>query len=111
MTGLLVEFLSDPRFDQPQGYTNNIGGECHIRIATTGAHKKGFTVALCATADGQKLPAYIIFKERGGELGKRVKAKLTYPHNVRVTATKKRMDDERQTHCLDRDDVGRSRGW
>ena len=40
--------------------------------------KKGFIVALCASAAGEKLPVYIIFKERGGKLGARVKAALTF---------------------------------
>ena len=31
--------------------------------------KKGFTVALAATAAGEKLPAVIFFKEKGGVLG------------------------------------------
>ena len=41
-------------------------------------------VALAATADGQKLPAVIIFKERGGVFGVRVRSKLKVPTNVRV---------------------------
>ena len=49
--------------------------------------KKGFTVALCALAAGEKLPAYIIFKERGGKLGPRVSAALTFPDNVEVSAS------------------------
>ena len=45
-------------------------GSRTIRIKTTKAEKKGFTVALAATAAGAKLPA-VIFKERNGILGER----------------------------------------
>ena len=75
------------RFDPLPGTTNNIRGARTVRIATSGVQKKGFTVALCASADGEKLPAYIIFKERGGKLGPRVKAALTFPGNVKVSAS------------------------
>ena len=45
-------------------------------------------VALAATADGQKLPAVIIFKERGGVFGVRVRSKLMIvPSNVHVRAS------------------------
>ena len=36
---------------------------------------------------GEKLPAVIIFKERGGVLGVRVKKNLRVPENVRVRAS------------------------
>ena len=58
-----------------------------MRIAISGAQKKGSTVALCASAAGEKLPAYTIFKERGGKLGPRTKAALTFPDNVKVSAS------------------------
>ena len=54
------------RFDMAPGRTNNVRGEKTIRIKTTRTEKKGFTVALAAAADETKLPATIIFKERGG---------------------------------------------
>ena len=54
------------RFDMPRSRTNNIRGSRTIRIKTTRAEKKGFTVALAATASGVKFPAVIIFKERRG---------------------------------------------
>ena len=38
-------------------------------------------------ASGVKLPAFIIFKERGGVLGSRVKRGLKIPSNVKVRAT------------------------
>ena len=75
------------RFDMPPRGTNNRKGQKTIRRKTTKADKKGFTVALAATASGEKLPAVILFKERAGVLGKRVKSKLTVPNNVRVRAS------------------------
>ena len=75
------------RFDMPPSRTNSKKGMKTVRIKTTRAEKKGFTVALAATADGRKLPAVIIFKERGGALGVRVKSKLKIPANVRVRAS------------------------
>ena len=47
----------------PFSCTNNKKGEKTIHIKTTCAEKKGFTVALTATASGVKLPAVIVFKE------------------------------------------------
>ena len=75
------------RFDSAPKSTNNIKGMTTICIATTVGQKRGFTVALCACADGIKLPALIIFKERNGVLGPRVRASLQYPDNNRVTAS------------------------
>ena len=75
------------RFDMPPSHTNNKRGERTIRIKTTRAEKKGFTVALAATASGKKLPAVIVFKERGGSLGVRVRRSLRIPPNVRVRAS------------------------
>ena len=89
------------RFDPLPGATNNIRGARTVRIATSGVQKKGFTVALCASAAGEKLPAYIIFKERGGKLGPRVKAALTSPENVKVSAsTNGRMTREELHHWI-----------
>ena len=72
------------RFDMAPGRTNNVRGEKTIRIKTTRTEKKGFTVALAAAADGTKLPATIIFKERGGGgvIGERVRRSLCVPSNV-----------------------------
>ena len=75
------------RFDPLPGTTNNVRGARTVRIASSGVQKKGFTVALCASASGEKLPAYVVFKERGGQLGPRVKAALVTPNNVRVSAS------------------------
>ncbi|KAG0444480.1 hypothetical protein HPB47_013747, partial [Ixodes persulcatus] len=56
------------RMDEPATRTNNITGEASIRIANTGCSRRGFTVALCATAAGIKLPAFIILKEPTGRI-------------------------------------------
>ena len=74
-------------FDMPRSKTNHLRGKKDIRIKTTRAEKKGFTVALAATASGEKLPAVIFFKEKGGCLGDRVRRALNIPGNVRVRAT------------------------
>ena len=76
------------RFDMAPNRTNNTVGSKTVRIVTTKASKKGFTVALAANGAGEKLPALIIFKERGGKLGPRVSKLLTIPPNVKVMATR-----------------------
>lgn len=63
--------------------TNSKKGEKAVWIKTIRA-EKGFTVALAATANGQKLPPVINFKERGGALAVRVKSKLKVPANVEL---------------------------
>ena len=85
---LLYLDFNTTRFDSAPSSTNSIRGLHSIRIATTGAEKKGFTVALCALVDGTKLPAMVIFKEKNGELGPRVRAGLTIPTNIVVAASK-----------------------
>ena len=75
------------RFDMPPNRTNHKKGAKTVRIKTTRAEKKGFTVALAATAAGENLPAVVVFKERGGVLGERVRWSLHVPANVRVRAT------------------------
>ena len=75
-------------FDMVPSRTNDIIGTRSVRISSTKATKKGFTVALAASGSGEKLPAMIIFKERGGQLGPRVKQSLVIPSNVRVNASK-----------------------
>ena len=72
------------RFDMPQNRTVDVRGGRTIRIKTTHAEKKGFTVALAASASGEKLPAVIIFKEKNGVLGPRITKKLIIPSNVQV---------------------------
>ena len=71
----------------PLSHTNNKRWEQTIRIKTTCAKKKGFTVALAATASGKKVPAVIVFKEHRGSLGVRVWRSLHIPPNIRVRAS------------------------
>jgi hypothetical protein len=75
------------RFDNPSTRTNNNAGDSQIRIVTMGVRKKGFTVALCASASGEKMPAYIIFKESSGGVPLRALASLSIPPNVVVEAS------------------------
>ncbi len=39
-------------------------------------------MALASTAAGEKLPAVVIFKERKGVLGERIRKKLSIPSDV-----------------------------
>jgi hypothetical protein len=73
------------RFDMAANTTNSVRGERDIRISTGGGSKKGFTVALCASADGTKKPAYVVLKEPGGRIPPRVFAALRIPRNIRLT--------------------------
>lgn len=98
------------RFDMPNKRSNNKRGAKEVRIKTTRAKKKGFTVALAASATGEKLPA-AIFKERGGELGKRVKKALTIPDNVRVRATKNGWQTWEEYHHWLRHVYGKQDHW
>ena len=75
------------RFDMVPRNTNDIKGTRTVRIMYTRANKKGFTVALAAKGNGEKLPALVIFKERNGELGPRIRMQLTILRNVRVKAS------------------------
>lgn len=67
------------RMDEPATRTNNITGEASIRIANTGCSRRGFTVALCATAAGIKLPAFIILKEPTGRIPPKVLFAMSIP--------------------------------
>ena len=74
------------RFDSPPSATN-VRGARTICITTTGAEKHGFTVYLGILANGSKLPAFVVFKERCGQLGPWVKAALRILEIVLVTTT------------------------
>ncbi|KAL8625059.1 hypothetical protein ACOMHN_012068 [Nucella lapillus] len=50
------------RFDMMPARTNNKKGAKQVRIKSTKAEKRGFTVALTAAADGTKLPAFVILR-------------------------------------------------
>lgn len=51
-------------FDMPRNYTVNVKGEKQVIIKTTGNEKKRITVMLCVTADGGKLPPYVILNRK-----------------------------------------------
>lgn len=74
-------------FDMPARYSNDVRGSRQVRVKTSGCTKRGFTVALCCSSAGMKMPALVIFKEPRGVLGPRVQAQIHPPPNVRVTAT------------------------
>ena len=75
-------------FDFPSNTTVDFKGEKSISIRTTGNEKNRFTVMLACTADGGKLPPFIIFKR------KTLPKKLHFPRGVYVRAHPKGWMDE-----------------
>lgn len=69
-------------FDMPSKFTVDKRGASDIRILMTGVEKIRFTVVLCVTVNGYKLPAYIIFRGK-------VVPKMKLPPNVMVSANSK----------------------
>lgn len=67
------------RMDTPATRTNNLVNESSIRITNTGCARRGFTVALCATAAGIKLPAFVVLKEPTGRIPPRAYCALKIP--------------------------------
>jgi hypothetical protein len=51
-------------FDMPSSRTVNLKGATEVSVATTGHERSKFTVVLCITADGSKLPPMVIFKRK-----------------------------------------------
>lgn len=51
-------------FDSPESCTIDIKGKKSVTVRTTGAERQRCTVMLCITADGRKLPPYVIFKRK-----------------------------------------------
>lgn len=51
-------------FDMPVNYTVAKKGSKQVSIKTAGYEKQRITAMLCATADGKKLPPYLIFKRK-----------------------------------------------
>jgi hypothetical protein len=51
-------------FDMPISRTVNLKGAKEVSVATTGHERSNFTVVLCITADGSKLPPMMIFKRK-----------------------------------------------
>lgn len=69
-------------FDMPRNYTVNSRGAKEIKIKTTGYEKQRVTVMLCITADGHKLPPYLILNR------KTIPKNETFPKDVIVCAQK-----------------------
>jgi hypothetical protein len=69
-------------FDMPSNFTIDKKGNENIKISTTGSEKCNFTVVLCVTADGGKLPPFVIFKRKTMPKGE-------FPKGVVVSANPK----------------------
>lgn len=77
-------------FDLPSNFTIEKRGTSDVKINTTGNEKAKFTVVLCATADGGKLPAYVIFRR------KTIPA-IKVPPNIVLSANSKSCMDSVET--------------
>ncbi|KAM7311305.1 Pogo transposable element with KRAB domain [Ixodes scapularis] len=51
-------------FDMPSRRTVSEKGERQVRLLTTGNEHNRFTAMLCCTADGHKLPPFLVFKRK-----------------------------------------------
>lgn len=51
-------------FDAPENCTVDVKGAKSVSVRTTGAERQRCTVMLCVTADGRKLPPYVVFKRK-----------------------------------------------
>jgi len=69
-------------FDMPSNFTIDKKGSENIKISTTGSEKCNFTVVLCVTADGGKLPPFVIFKRK-------TIPKLNFPKGIVVSVNPK----------------------
>ena len=69
-------------FDMPSRFTIDQKGSENVKITTTGSEKCCFTVVLCVTADGGKLPPFVIFKRK-------TIPKEQWPKGIVVSANKK----------------------
>ncbi|XP_077484191.1 zwilch kinetochore protein isoform X3 [Amblyomma americanum] len=75
-------------FDCPERCTVELKGKKSVFVRTTGAERQRFTVMLCVTADGWKLPPYVILKRKTIPKG-------VFPKGIVVCAQEKGwMDDE-----------------
>lgn len=70
--------------DMPRNYSVDVTGSKQIPIKTSGYEKQRVTVMLCVTADGHKLPPYIILKRK--LVPKPTKNSETFPSGVIVRA-------------------------
>ena len=74
-------------FDMPYNTTVDTKGAKSVQLNTTGNEKNRFTVMLACTADGGKLPPYVIFKRK-------TLPKVTWPAGIIVRCQDKGwMDD------------------
>lgn len=69
-------------FDMPSRRTVAVKEERQVRVMTTGNEHNRFTVMLCCTADGHKLPPFIVFKRK-------TMPKETFPPKVIVRVNEK----------------------
>ncbi|KAK8758329.1 hypothetical protein V5799_004041 [Amblyomma americanum] len=75
-------------FDCPESCTVELKGKKSVFVQTTGAERQRCTVMLCVTADGRKLPHYVILKRKTIPKG-------VFPKGIVVRAQEKGwMDDE-----------------
>lgn len=74
------------RMDCPAKRTNNVAGESSIRIVNTGCARRRLMVALCATAAGIKLPAFVVLKEPTGRIPPRALFALQIPGIFSISA-------------------------
>lgn len=65
-------------------------GETTVTVMTTGHEKDRFTIMLCCTADGRKLPPYIVLKRK-------TMPKVTFPKGVIIRVQSKGWFDEEIT--------------
>jgi hypothetical protein len=70
-------------FDMPSAYTVTKKGDKEVKILSAGAEKQRLTVMLCCTADGFKLPPYIVLKCKNVPKGE------NFPSGVIVRANEK----------------------
>lgn len=69
-------------FDMPTAQTIHMKGDRQVSVRTTGNEKSRITVMLGCTADGRKLPPYIIFKRK-------TMPKEVFPRNVHIRCNEK----------------------
>lgn len=55
-------------FDMPSNRTNNMKDESSTQIVNTSYAKRGFTLALCARASGNKMAAFCVLKKPSGKI-------------------------------------------
>lgn len=69
-------------FDMPRSTTVEVKGAKTVGVRTTGAEKQRCTVMLAVTADGRKLPPFVVFKRK-------TLPKNTLPAGIHVRAQEK----------------------